>query len=87
MAGRRLFCKEIDDGTWIVSLMHYDPGYIDLEQKTLHPSTTRSARGCSLRTRYGPLPQDPEVLRKAEGGQNDSTACLTQTQAQVTNKT
>ena len=27
--------KEVDDGIWLVSFMHYDLGYIDLEQKTL----------------------------------------------------
>jgi len=27
--------KEVHDGIWIVSFMHYDLGYIDLEQKTL----------------------------------------------------
>jgi hypothetical protein len=27
--------KEVDDGIWIVSFMHYDLGFIDLEQKTL----------------------------------------------------
>ena len=35
MAGQRLGIKEVDDGIWIVSFMHYDLGYIDLEQKTL----------------------------------------------------
>ena len=29
--------EEVDDGIWIVSFMHYDLGYIDLEQKTLQP--------------------------------------------------
>src|SRR6267143_5808170 len=29
--------KEVDDGIWIVSFMHYDLGFIDLEQKTLQP--------------------------------------------------
>jgi hypothetical protein len=29
--------KEVDDGIWLVSFMHYDLGYIDLEQRTLHP--------------------------------------------------
>ena len=29
--------KEVDEGIWIVSFMHYDLGYIDLEQKTLQP--------------------------------------------------
>ena len=35
LAGQRLGIKEVDDGTWLVSFMHYDLGYIDLEQKTL----------------------------------------------------
>jgi len=35
LAGQRLGLKEIDDGIWLVSFMHYDLGYIDLEQKTL----------------------------------------------------
>ena len=34
---QRLGIKEVDDGIWIVSFMHYDLGYIDLEQKTLQP--------------------------------------------------
>ena len=35
MAGQRLGIKEVDNGIWLVSFMHYDLGYIDLEQKTL----------------------------------------------------
>lgn len=35
MAGQRLGLKEVDDGIWLVSFMHYDLGYIDLEQRTL----------------------------------------------------
>jgi hypothetical protein len=34
-AGQRLGIKEVDDGIWLVSFMHYDLGYIDLEQRTL----------------------------------------------------
>src|SRR2546430_2081420 len=37
--------------------MQYDLGYIDLEQKTLQPSTTRSARGCYPCLRYDLLPR------------------------------
>ena len=37
LAGQRLGLKEVDEGIWIVSFMHYDLGYIDLEQKTLQP--------------------------------------------------
>ena len=36
-AGQRVGIKEVDDGIWIVSFMHYDLGFIDLEQKTLQP--------------------------------------------------
>ena len=35
LAGQRLGLKEVDDGIWLVSFMHYDLGYIDLEQRTL----------------------------------------------------
>jgi transposase InsO family protein len=37
LAGQKLGIKEVDDGIWIVSFMHYDLGFIDLEQKTLQP--------------------------------------------------
>ena len=37
LAGQRVGIKEVDEGIWIVSFMQYDLGYIDLEQKTLHP--------------------------------------------------
>jgi hypothetical protein len=36
-AGQTLGIKEIDEGIWLVSFMHYDLGYFDLEQKTLQP--------------------------------------------------
>ena len=37
LAGQRLGIKEVDEGIWLVSFMHYDLGYIDLEQSTLQP--------------------------------------------------
>lgn len=37
LAGQTLGIKEIDDGIWLTSFMHYDLGYFDLEQKTLQP--------------------------------------------------
>ena len=37
LAGQWLGIKEVDDGIWLVSFMHYDLGYIDLEQRTLQP--------------------------------------------------
>ncbi|MGE4064619.1 MAG: hypothetical protein AB7E79_14735 [Rhodospirillaceae bacterium] len=39
-AGHRLGLKEVEDDIWLVSFMHYDLGYIDLEQKTLQPINT-----------------------------------------------
>ena len=36
-AGQKLGIKEVDDDIWLVSFMHYDLGYFDLEQKTLQP--------------------------------------------------
>ena len=37
LAGQKLGLKEVDEGIWLVFFMHYDLGYIDLEQKTLQP--------------------------------------------------
>src|SRR5262245_30123056 len=51
--------KEVDDGTWVVSFMAYDLGYIDLEQKHCSLSTTRSLPGCHPCLRYVLLPMSP----------------------------
>jgi hypothetical protein len=37
LAGQRVGIKEVDEGIWRVSFMHYDLGYIDLEQNELDP--------------------------------------------------
>ena len=37
LAGQRLGIKEVDQGIWLASFMHYDLGYFDLEQRTLQP--------------------------------------------------
>ncbi len=37
LAGQKLGIKEVDEGIWLVSFMHYDLGYFDREQKTLQP--------------------------------------------------
>ncbi|GAB0115926.1 hypothetical protein AcidC75_34500 [Acidisoma sp. C75] len=37
LAGQLLGLKEVEDGIWLVSFMHYDFFFIDLEQKTLQP--------------------------------------------------
>ena len=34
-SGQKLGIKEVDECIWLVSFMHYDLGYIDLEQRTL----------------------------------------------------
>jgi len=47
LAGQRLSIKEVDDGIWIVSFMHYDLGFIDLEQKTLQPFDNPFGTGLS----------------------------------------
>jgi hypothetical protein len=50
LAGQRLGIKEVDDGIWIVSFMHYDLGFIDLEdpeEKTLQPLDNPFGTGLS----------------------------------------
>ena len=47
LAGQRLGIKEVDEGIWLVSFMHYDLGYIDLEQKTLQPTDNPFGPGVS----------------------------------------
>ena len=37
LAGQAVGVKEVDDGIWLVSFMHYDLGYVDLEEKSLQP--------------------------------------------------
>lgn len=51
LAGQKLGIKEVDEGIWLVSFMHYDLGYIDLEQRTLQ----------TLENPFGPWPQKPGV--------------------------
>jgi hypothetical protein len=45
LAGQKLGLKEVDDGIWLVSFMHYDLGYIDLEQKTLQTIVLGAGEG------------------------------------------
>lgn len=47
LAGQTLGIKEVDEGIWLVSFMHYDLGYIDLEQKTLQPLDNPFGQGLS----------------------------------------
>ncbi len=54
LAGQKLGLKEVEDGIWLVSCMHYDLGYIDLEQRTLqaidNPFGTRLSHMSSVQT-------------------------------------
>ena len=59
LAGQCLGIKEVDDGIWLVSFMHYDLGYIDLEQKTLQPLDNPFGPRLSPMSRYVPLPMSP----------------------------
>ncbi|MDV4155039.1 hypothetical protein R1480_11395 [Rhizobium brockwellii] len=55
LAGKKRGIKEVDDGIWLVSFMHYDLGYIDLEQRTLQ--TTDNPFG----TRLSPISEEQSV--------------------------
>jgi hypothetical protein len=48
--GGILAIEEVDEGIWLVSFMHYDLGYIDLEQRTLQTLDN------PLGTRLSPMP-------------------------------
>jgi transposase InsO family protein len=37
LAGQAVGVKQVDSGIWLVSFMHYDLGYIELEERTLQP--------------------------------------------------
>jgi transposase InsO family protein len=60
LAGQKLGIKEVDEGIWLVSFMHYDLGYIDLEQKTLQPLDNPFAQDCHLCLRYVLLPMSQD---------------------------
>jgi hypothetical protein len=42
-AGQKLGIKEVDDGIWLVSFMHYDLGYFETLQPLDNPFGTRSS--------------------------------------------
>jgi hypothetical protein len=56
LAGQRVGIKEVDDGIWIVSFMHYDLDFSITRHVGSNRSTTRSSRKCYLCLRYKPLP-------------------------------
>jgi hypothetical protein len=55
-AGQKFGIKEVDDGVWLASFMHYGLGYFDLEQKTLQPLDNPVRHPC---LRYVVLPICP----------------------------
>ena len=59
LVGQKLGIKEVDDGIWLVSFMHYDLDTSTWSRKPCNPSTTRLARGCHLCLGYDPLPMSP----------------------------
>jgi hypothetical protein len=72
LADQKLGIKEVDEGSWLVSFLDYDLGYIDLEQKTLQPLTTRSAQGCHPSLRDALLPMSPGRTSEIWSGRGDS---------------
>jgi hypothetical protein len=57
LAGQKLRIKEVDDGIWPASFMHYDLGYFDLEQKTVRHEVVTHVSGtiCYLCVRAGQI--------------------------------
>ncbi len=47
--------EEVDDGIWLVSFMHTDPGYFDLERKTLRPLDNPFGTGLSPMSQVRPV--------------------------------
>jgi hypothetical protein len=67
LAGQRLGIKEVDEGIWLVSFMHYDLGYIDLEQRTLQTIDNPFGTRWSPMLRYVPSPMSPGRTHKQSG--------------------
>jgi len=73
-AGQKLGIKEVDDGIWLVSFMHYDLGYFDLEQNTLQPLDNPFGTRLSpislgyISLRYILLPMSPGLDKCQYGG-------------------
>jgi Integrase core domain len=53
LAGQLLGIKEFDEGSWLVSFIDYDLGYIDLEQKSLQPLDNPYRVNASARPQTG----------------------------------
>jgi hypothetical protein len=52
LAGQKLRIKEVDDGIWPASFMHYDLGYFDLEQKTVRHEVVTHVSGTTCYLPY-----------------------------------
>jgi hypothetical protein len=44
LAGQKFGIKQVDDGIWLASFMHYDVGYFDLKQKNLAATRQQPVR-------------------------------------------
>ena len=53
LADQKLGIEKTDDGIWLVSFIRCDPGYIDLEQRTLQRATR--PRDNPFGTRLSPM--------------------------------
>src|SRR3989440_1076086 len=66
LAGQKLGIKEVDEGIWLATFMHYDLGYFDLEQKTLQP----------LDNPFGPRLSPMSQVRSVTHVSGPDTECL-----------
>ena len=58
LAGQHVGIKQVDEHVWLVTFMHYDPGFFDDETCRLEPAKNRSRRLCYRCLRYKPSPGD-----------------------------
>jgi hypothetical protein len=76
LAGQRLGIKEVDEGIWLVSFMHYDLACTTISDISTSnkgpcgPSTTPSAQGCHPCHRYLPLPMSQGRTQTLDGGRS-----------------
>ena len=61
LAGQRMGIKDVDEGIWLISFMHYDLWYIDLEQQTLQGSKYPTPDSVLIPNRHVP-PRNRTVM-------------------------
>jgi hypothetical protein len=67
-AGQMVGIKQVDERIWLVSFMHYDLGYIDLEQRTLQTLDNPFGPRLSPIHKYVLLPMSPGWTPRQAGG-------------------